>query len=501
MRQAIHIFKKDARALWLEVLLLLALAALLGWTETHFAGAAGVAELLVILAVNYVIARVVHAEVIPGHNQFWLTRPYRWKSLLGAKLLFVLVFVNIPIFAAQCYMIVAEGFSFTQSLPGLIWSQVLMVVCVSLPATCLASLTAGLMPFLLSEFIMVGAAFISDAMLVRASRSSFLGALQAGPGAIEWVRDSLGLVVVTCFALFVLRLQYKTRQTEIGTRWAIGGAVVAAIVFLCTPWTLAMGVQSALSKQAFDGSSLNVGLESVSKSVFPPNPVGAVSLPIAVKGTPASQELEVDALSITLVAADGQTWNSGYVAPIELEGGAKSDPAETLADGILHVDPAFLNSEGARPVTVHAKLYLTSFGDPHSVTVPIQPQPVNALDGLRCAVGFFHQFSCQSIFRWPRRRVYAKTGEDGVESYIRTISYSPFPATLGFNPIEGHSFPTRPDATQATVTTKAPLSYFQIEREIPGVSLADFTIDAKRRALRPPPLPTSSPSEPARRDR
>src|SRR5256885_7885270 len=40
------------------------------------------------------IARVIHDEVLPGDNQFWITRPYSWKSLLGAKALFILAFIR-----------------------------------------------------------------------------------------------------------------------------------------------------------------------------------------------------------------------------------------------------------------------------------------------------------------------------------------------------------------------------------------------------------------------
>jgi hypothetical protein len=36
---------------------------------------------------------VIHAEALVGDRRFWLTRPYEWKKLLGAKALFLLVFL------------------------------------------------------------------------------------------------------------------------------------------------------------------------------------------------------------------------------------------------------------------------------------------------------------------------------------------------------------------------------------------------------------------------
>jgi hypothetical protein len=491
MRQALHIFKKDTRYLRSAILLLLAMAALLGWSK------AGLAELLVVLAANYTIARLIHAEAIPGHNQFWITRPYRWKSLLGAKILFILVFVNLPLLATQCYIILDGRFSFAASLPGLIWSQVLLVLCVSLPAMCLASLTAGLIPFLLAEFLLAGAVFIAEALRIRTQFAAFLPGMQAGPATVEWVQDSLVLAVIMCVAIFVLRWQYKTRRTDLGSRYAIAGAAATAVIFLFLPWQFAMRAQSALSSQPFDGSSLNLSLASVTKSVFPPafareknpHPAGEVSLPIVVKGDQDSRDLEADALTITLESVDGRNWNSGYIAPIMREEHSTGNAAETVIVGNLRVDPAFFNAEGTRPVTARTTLYLTLFGDPQSKTIPIQPEPVNAIDGLQCFAGLFNQLHCRSIFRWPRRRVYARTGEGGVESFIRSVSYSPFPATLGFDPIEEHSFSGATTATQATIITKKPLSHFHVDAEIRGITLKDYTAEAQRKALSAPPPP------------
>jgi hypothetical protein len=112
MRQALHIFKKDVRLLWYQVVLVLAVTAMFAYTDAApwawlanyvppfafnarplispdadgFAGGIGsfsvgfsdasmLSELLV-LAWCCLIALVVHAEAIPGDRQFWLTRPY-----------------------------------------------------------------------------------------------------------------------------------------------------------------------------------------------------------------------------------------------------------------------------------------------------------------------------------------------------------------------------------------------------------------------------------------
>ena len=42
-------------------------------------------ELLLPIAAWVLIARVIHAEALPGTQQFWLTRPYSRGSLLAAR--------------------------------------------------------------------------------------------------------------------------------------------------------------------------------------------------------------------------------------------------------------------------------------------------------------------------------------------------------------------------------------------------------------------------------
>jgi hypothetical protein len=481
MRQAFHIFGKDVRYLWREICLLLSLAAALGWAETHLLDS-WPAELLWTVAANYAIARVVHAEAIPGHNQFWVTRPYRWKNLLGAKILFILLFVNVPLFAAQWYMIARLKFSFAASLPGLIWSQVLMILCLSLPVAALAAITAGIAPFLFSEFIVLAIGFIGSSGMIRV-RGVPLEVLLAPPGpvAVEWIRNSLAVGVLACVAASVLYAQYKNRSTGAGRAWAIGGAAVAVATYFFMPWSLAMGIQSRLSKQAFDGSSLRVTLDPPRMSAFPSagrqsaNQIEVV-LPLAIRGIPAGPEVQADALLVALEAADGRTWKS-RLPNVSLRPG---DPGVMAINCYLTIDPTFFREESAGPVTVRAGLFLTFFDNAQSTAISLESGRENVMDGLQCGSGLLHQLYCRSVFHWPRRRVYAKFGEGDMESFTPFVSYSPFPASLVLNPFERHWVSTAAAATQATIITKEPLSHFRRDFEIRDVHLTDFTRGAKR---------------------
>ena len=121
MRQARHIFLKDVRYLRYQIVLVFALALGLIWGATpgprQLVGSSGPVEILLIAAANFLIARLIHAEAIPGDRQFWVTRPYRWKSLLLAKLAFIFVFVQLPVLLAHLFIVILNGFSLWSNIP------------------------------------------------------------------------------------------------------------------------------------------------------------------------------------------------------------------------------------------------------------------------------------------------------------------------------------------------------------------------------------------------
>src|SRR5215475_2162267 len=104
MKQAIHIFKKDVRYLCLEICLFIALAALFGWRDYNWS------EILLPVTAVFFIVRLIQGETIPGDTQFWITRPYRWTSLLEAKVLFILNFISTPVLVARIVIVERSGF-------------------------------------------------------------------------------------------------------------------------------------------------------------------------------------------------------------------------------------------------------------------------------------------------------------------------------------------------------------------------------------------------------
>src|SRR5512146_3310756 len=101
MKQILHIFSKDVRRLWIEILLLVAAAALFAWVVPKgwrsgdlyvinpFEGISRVVYLVLPLSWCLIIGRLIHGETLVGDRQFWLTRPYEWPNLLAAKVIFI----------------------------------------------------------------------------------------------------------------------------------------------------------------------------------------------------------------------------------------------------------------------------------------------------------------------------------------------------------------------------------------------------------------------------
>ena len=118
-----HIFRKDLRLLWRLVLGVSALDLLCTMVQykmdhgvRNLQGMWALLQMLRFMASGTLVAAAVHLDAIPGVRQDWLVRPIRRKDLLAAKILFVILLVQGPIFLAEFGGATATGFSFEQSL-------------------------------------------------------------------------------------------------------------------------------------------------------------------------------------------------------------------------------------------------------------------------------------------------------------------------------------------------------------------------------------------------
>jgi hypothetical protein len=463
--QAIRIFKKDARYLWREICLFLTLAALFGWRDYFWA------EGLLPVTAAYIIARLVHAEPLPGNTQFWVTRPYEWKSLLSAKLLFILMFLNVPILLARIHILADSGYPLSSEMRPLLWSQVLMIMGFCLPVAALATLTADTVPFFFATLILLVIGFVIQSRAIPFARSvvSEQGVIP-WPEGVEWVRASFFLGVMIVTSIYLLRLQYKTRRTAVSRVIAVGFLVGGIFGYLTISPSLAMELHTRLSHPPPFVSQIRIDVEAKPrKFALPRRDLVQVSIPLNVLGLPPDVEARADALHLTIEGTGGRKWDT-FTIP-----SSNAAVSRHSFDSNIFVQQSFFATEGQSPVKLSGSLYMTAFSGARSTPVTLTHSPLNVGDGLQCYVNdITSQLHCRSAFRWPDLLVYAKVRNDK-ESLWPMISYSPFPAGIELNYAEEHQAGgPPPHAPQATIIVMEPLSHFRTDFVIGKFNMLDF---------------------------
>lgn len=484
MRQALHIFKKDARYLRSEIALVqgIALAFALMHARASASNNAWLAELALVVACAFLIGRVVLAEAIPGDRQFWITRPYRWQNLLGAKLLFIVAFVNVPFFVADLIILIIDGFPLGSSLPGLLWTQVLLFTFLALPFATLASLTPGMVAFVFTQLIVLAIGFGISQL------SAPIG--PNGLGGVAWMQQFLVLSALLVIAVPVLVVQYRARRTLFSRSLALCGIALGALILVAMPWRAALALQLHLSSESSLGSSVQVSLGQDLGPRFwlaQVRPKTVLHLPISVEGIPDGTQIQADSLSLSLEGPDGRTTHVGVLDCGGLKR-ATISAREANIGAVCTADPGFFHQEDGRPVTLRGSLYLTLFGNARSQTIPLTNEPSNALDGLQCytnTVKAEWDVYCRSAFRWPSRLVYAKLGHTNANSFTQIVSYSPFPATLMIDPIEtrwasAYAAGPAPIVHDVTIITEEPLAHLHRDFQARGVQLRQFVYPSYR---------------------
>jgi|GEM_PF-1696992 len=163
MKQILHIFAKDVRRFWPEILVSLGVLAALVlvcsrlWSlpQSTYWGRDEIGQhtdnlmlitqiLSAFLLVSWwlLITRVIHAEAPTGETHFWITRPYDRKLLVAAKFFFLVVFLYAPLVLAQMLMLAAAGLNPLASIAGMLFNLMLITGFYVLPLTAIATVTS-----------------------------------------------------------------------------------------------------------------------------------------------------------------------------------------------------------------------------------------------------------------------------------------------------------------------------------------------------------------------
>jgi hypothetical protein len=293
MRQAIHIFAKDVRALWPQILLVLALTAAVPAVEKELVTWA------LVLARCYLIVCAVHQERLVGDRQWWLTRPYAWKSLLAAKALFLLAFASLPLFIADVVSVKAAGLPLGPAW-GNIWMRQIVLAPLwhyGLPAMALAAVTEGLISFALAGLGGVAAMVITAAATDGITRW----------GLLTWIPLSLAMIVFTFGPAVALVWQYKARRTLAGRAVLCGSLLVCTGIAILPPSAWGIGIQNRMRRAPGEVA----GIHLVSTGAYDLNDEGQFEPEVRFDGVPDDMRVELSLFRLQLDAGVTK-WDSGW---------------------------------------------------------------------------------------------------------------------------------------------------------------------------------------------
>jgi len=305
MHLILHICKKDVRRLWWAILatwlLLAALAQQDRWRADVIVGSAeGWLNLLLPLAWCCLIALAVHEEAPADDREFWLTRPYRWQTLLASKLLFAALFIHVPGLIADACILALRGFQPLAYLPELLEKQVMVAAVLTVPAMALAALFASIAQFMLAALVILGAAaYLSG---VTQLYSPYLPP--------DWARYAVAGFVVSAAGFALLPLQYARRRTIPARAAGAAAAVLAGLLLAYLPANFTDRVNAMLHPAP---GNIAIRISPSRHFPFPMQqfaPWTYAGIPLAVSGLAAPADFQTARVDVELVGPDGQRYDS-----------------------------------------------------------------------------------------------------------------------------------------------------------------------------------------------
>jgi uncharacterized membrane protein len=318
MRQVLNIFRKDTRQFWIEIVLSVtvvfafALVCPNQWRVFHDQSIQNrmtfiliALGLLMVTGWWLLIARAVHAESLVGDRQFWITRPYEWKKLLAAKVLFFAAWIGVPYLLAQLLVLAEAGFHPLEHMPGLLVNILLFSVAYLLPMVALATVTSNFARLTMTV-LGVLIVYIGYSYLVNVN---LLGNSSTNPYTNYML---LPLLFAGCAA--AIALQYATRRV-----WVARGLLIALPILMAV--SVAAYRRQSLVDRAYPapsaGAAAPVSITHI-PSNFHPDEARSwegedyIDLPVQYSGVAEGTAVFADDFKFSITAADGSQWSSPW---------------------------------------------------------------------------------------------------------------------------------------------------------------------------------------------
>lgn len=325
-----HIFRKDLKLLWpfgiAAAILQFAIVAVhlkLGVFEEQpvFSSLLLLLESVMYFGVAVLVAALVHEDSIVGSRQDWLVRPIRRRDLLAAKLLFLLLAVQLPLLLAAIIGGVANGFPFSASFFAALSQNLYFLIGFTLPIFAFVSLTGSIAEALGTAVVLVVACILGTEALILPMSGSPLGPT-SGTG-MAWIPLTWRFAVYFVAAVAILVLQYFRRATR-ASRMVLAAAVVICLFTELVPWNPVFAWQKVTAPAPRVADSIEVYFDptpghfqsaaqsSVARSaaIFRPVQRNEMSedtvlhIPLVFSGIPSGSILKIDRVVAHLTAAN-----------------------------------------------------------------------------------------------------------------------------------------------------------------------------------------------------
>ena len=444
MVQTLHILRKDIRRFRYELCVVGALTGAFAWADAaadmpgqpQFGRATMLAfftGFFLVCAWWFLVLQSIHEESLAGDRQFWVTRPYSWRQLLAAKLLFVIVFVNVPLLAAQVAILGVTSYPALAGIPRLLCMQCGAAAVFLVPAIALGTVTRNLAQFVLAilcEFLAwyIALAAVLPAFDIRA-----------------WPDHAAALCVTCAGAALVIGWQFSRRSTNASICAGLCTLLLCGVLYYGLP----ARVRNAMRQSVFQ----EPGPGAVSVSIPPQAAFGwgrdpsedrvDLVLPITISGVPGREAVLPEMLNITMEASSGLRWSSGWEP---YKGMFPQFPAtpEMRYPHDLFVPRGFYRGIQGAAVTIHGTVFLSLR---QLTVVPLPPGQTTRIPG-----GGFCEVSpgenqweifCSSPFRSPYDALSGGGGDidhgrAGIEkrrwTQLLSVWESPFP-DLALSPV------------------------------------------------------------------
>jgi hypothetical protein len=378
-----HIFRKDARLLWPMAALVAALNVCAavpyrlidhGIRNSQLGILGTLLPALALLSVIVVVVVAMHQDAIPGARQDWLIRPIRRVDMALAKLLFVLLMVQLPLWMVDVGTALADGFALPAASVAAAARNIQIFCEFALPAMMIGAITRTFV----EAFVVAVGGFVLYVGIFLVGLSMLLGMKgTVGETGSAWMFTAAFDILALIGIAVILALQYLGRRTTLA-RWVVGVGGALAICVMHLPWPVAFRMQAALSPDPTAARAITVGFDpQAGRYRLPagaaPAVTSALHLPLRVSDVPDDSSVLMDRADVRIMGLDGTTLYQGKSTisfdgrgstldgRFEVRAGHGDGPVHSIDERIYLPDDVYARLSD-RPVRMSIDYSLTLFG-------------------------------------------------------------------------------------------------------------------------------------------